>query len=321
MHTANRHKAPRARQPERALADEALRELLDETTDQLQRLDITGMPAVATRLDEIRRERTPAEWRAVIDQLITPHPFRTYALEDPFTRHAYEKPRGYPGDAALLDLIYADGSYEGELSPLGAQLHPWAVTSPGCQSVRERRSILASLIDRVARERTHPRVLALACGHLREAEQSEAVQSGAIDEIIAVDQDQRSLDVVNQELIEKRVRAVRASVRRFLIDPTAFGSFDLIYAAGLYDYLDDAVAQQLTAAMFSALKPEGTLLAANFAPSLVDIGYMEAIMNWNLIYRDEPSVASFAALLPADAERSIFRDTPANVIYLMVRKC
>src|SRR5215471_14831280 len=34
------------------------------------------------------------------------HPLHRMALEDPFTERAFSKPRGYAGDAVMLDYIY-----------------------------------------------------------------------------------------------------------------------------------------------------------------------------------------------------------------------
>jgi len=75
--------------------------------------------------------------------------------------------------------------------------------------------------------------------------------------------------------------------------------------------------------MFAALRPTGRLVVANFAPELRDIGYMEAVMDWRLIYRDERAVAGFCDDLPADLirEQTMRRDGGGNVIYLTVRKC
>jgi SAM-dependent methyltransferase len=190
--------------------------------------------------------------------------------------------------------------------------------------VRERRRRLTSLIDRVAREQARPRILSLACGHLREAQRSQAVRAGEVGEIVAVDQDKESLDLVVREQGSHRITPVHASIRRFLADPTIYGDFDLVYAAGLYDYLDDGVARLLTLSMFAALRPGGRMLVANFAPSLRDIGYMESIMDWRLIYRDDADVARLAAdALPAErvCEQTISRDNHGNVVYLTVRKC
>jgi extracellular factor (EF) 3-hydroxypalmitic acid methyl ester biosynthesis protein len=71
---------------------------------------------------------------------------------------------------------------------------------------------------------------------------------------------------------------------------------DLIYSAGLYDYLDDKVAKKLSATLFDALKPGGRLVLTNFLKDTHDIGWGEAMMDWFLIYRDQ-----------ADIERSICR--------------
>ena len=168
-----------------------------------------------------------------------------------------------------------------------------------------------------------PRILSLACGHLREAQRSEAVRVKAVGEIVAVDQDPLSLEVVARESNGARVTPVKASIRRFLVDPSIYGDFDLVYSAGLYDYLDDDTAKRLTSNMFEALRPGGTLVVANFAPELLDIGYMEAIMDWQLIYRDERGVARFCDDLPGDQirEQKMERDSGGNVVYLTVRKC
>ena len=165
-------------------------------------------------------------------------------------------------------------------------------------------------------------MLSLACGHLREAQVSVAVTEREVGAFIALDQDRESLAVVEREQRAFNVVPVAASVRRFLAAPLAHGRFDLAYSAGLYDYLGDDVAAAVTRALFDTLEPGGLLCVANFAPELRDIAYMEAIMDWNLIYRDEEEVARFASGIPYDriAESSMTRDSGGNVVYLTIRK-
>jgi len=299
-----------------------LHSLLTSTHRQLIRDDIGGMTSFVEQLDEIRRLHSTPEWRRLISDEIAPHPIRGYLHEEPFTRRAFEKPRGYPGDAPMLDLVYRDEPYRGELTTLGAQLYAWTAQSPSSRSVRERRQILASTIDRVAADRPAPRILSLACGHLREAQTSEAVRAGCVAAFVAFDQDRESLAVIEREQRDVNVLPVAGSVRRFVAAPTRHGTFDLAYSAGLYDYLPDDTAALVTRALFQSLRPGGELVVANFAPWLRDIGYLEAIMDWHLVYRDEDAVARFTSRIPAEeiAELSIERDQADNVIYLTVRR-
>ena len=297
-------------------------ELLDDTHEMLASGDVSIADEFAARLDHLRRSTSPDEWQAFIDQRVASHPVRALFHEDPFTRRAFAKPRGYAGDAELLDIIYADAPPAEPMSRLGTQLYDWSVEGTSCRSVCARRDILASLIDHVASERPNPRILSVACGHLREAQRSAAVRAGAVAEFVALDQDPLSLALVEREQSHRNVTPLRASVRRLLVGARSVGTFDLVYSAGLYDYLAAPTARALTAALFSALRPGGTLLVANFAPNLPDIGYMEAIMDWRLIYRDERDVEEFAADIPVNeiVSKQLFRDGPGNVVYLTLQR-
>jgi hypothetical protein len=73
------------------------------------------------------------------------------------------------------------------------------------------------------------------------------------------------------------------------------GVFDFIYSAGLYDYLSEDTAVRLTSKLASMLKPGGRLLIANMMPSLPSAGYMEAVMDWWLIYRTTQELKSLSA--------------------------
>jgi len=308
--------------PDPAIIPPSSRELLDETREMLAAGDVSVADEFATHLERIRRALSPDEWDQFIKHRVASHPIRALFHEDPFTWRAFAKPRGYAGDAELLDLIYADAPPAGPLTPLGTRLYDWSVAGTACRSVRARRDILAALIDRVANDRPDPRILSVACGHLREAQRSAAVCAGAVREIIALDQDPLSLALVEREQAHRKVTPVRGSVRHLLGGAKSLGHFDLVYAAGLYDYLAVPTARALTRSLFATLRPGGTLVVANFAPSLTDIGYMEAIMDWRLIYRDERDVEDFAAEIPAEtiASKELFRDEPGNVVYLMLRR-
>ena len=115
------------------------------------------MGRLRTSLRELR-VRLPAEdWRTLGAQARR-HPLHNLLLESPFTRRAYEKPRGYAGDAGLMDLIYGLAP-AGNLSPLGGMLYGYEFDSPCFQSVRTRRAVLAREIDSVAATRPGARVL------------------------------------------------------------------------------------------------------------------------------------------------------------------
>jgi len=97
----------------------------------------------------------------------------------------------------------------------------------------------------------------------------------------------RSVGCVTRDFAGTPVDAIDGSVRGLLTDAYKLGTFDFIYAAGLYDYLTDPVAIRLTRRCMKMLKPGGVMLFANFSPELTDDGYMETFMDWTLLLRSE----------------------------------
>lgn len=261
-------------------------------------------------------------WRRLRDGAYLAHPLADAILQEPIVRRARTKPRGYAGDAVLIDHFYDFGTVPASDGTARA-LSETLVTFPAARSVRWRRDHLARTIDEVAASRPNASVVSIACGHLREAAVSQAVTSGRLGKLYAMDQDPRSLGVVESEYARFGVTPVQASVRDILTGRTRFEAVDLIYSAGLYDYLDERVATRLTARLFSMLASGGRLVIANFAPSLDDIGFMETFMDWTLIYRDADDMARLAGEIAAHeiAARTQFLDGPGNVHYLeLVRR-
>jgi extracellular factor (EF) 3-hydroxypalmitic acid methyl ester biosynthesis protein len=217
--------------------------LLDEARVELASHRVhTGMAMLVGGLHDLRSEMAPGEWRAFATEVCPEHPVRWLVHEDPFVRRAYERPRGYPGDAGTLDLIYGAVPLPAETTELGRRLYFENTGAGACQSVRWRRDVLAQHIDRAAAEHPSPRVLALACGHLREAERSRAVAEGRVGAFVAVDQDAECIALLEREQVGRGVTARVGTVRQALTGRLACEGMDLVYAAGLYDYLDAATA-------------------------------------------------------------------------------
>ena len=70
--------------------------------------------------------------------------------------------------------------------------------------------------------------------------------------------------------------------------------------------------------MFDMLASGGKLLVANYTPDIVEYGYMEAFMDWSLIYRNEGEVTAFVDEVDASLIQNmrLFRDPQGNVLYL-----
>ena len=272
--------------------------------------------------DDMRRS-CPSEgvWRSRIENEIRLHPVSGAILQDPFIRRAHLKPRGYAGDAVLLDFIYQHESVLGEVNGAPAMAQAamqFTTNSTAPRAVRNRAWLLASEIDATAQRVERPHVLSLACGHLREARLSRAVRSNSLGRFLAIDQDADSLAVVRDENACFGVEAVEGSVKTVIARGKELGRFDFVYAAGLYDYLNDKVAARLLQALFERVKPGGKLWVANFMPNIEDRGFMEAFMDWWLIYRDEEQMRRLGDALPVNeiASMRTFLEHENNIVFL-----
>ncbi|AHG89068.1 methyltransferase type 12 [Gemmatirosa kalamazoonensis] len=299
--------------------------LLDDTHDRL--LDgalVHGIDALAGGLRRVYDTLPTETWRAFAEDVCLGHPLAGVMHQDPFLWRAFEKPRGYPGDAGMLDLIYGAVPLPEGTTPLGAALNAVTMRSPSATSVRERCDLLVDAIDEAAARAggRGARVLSVACGHLREAQRASAVLGGGVASFHALDQDPISIGLLQREHAALGVTPVLGSVRDVLTRRVAYTGLTLAYAAGLYDYLPTPVAASLTARLFEMLAPGGRLLVANFCPELRDIGVMESYMAWRLIYRDEAEMGEIAAAVPGAeiARQRTFRDGGGNVVYLEIEK-
>jgi hypothetical protein len=283
-----------------------------------------GMSELLLFLQARRLQSSSQEWATFVRGCLS-HPLCQLLHQDPFTHRAFTKPRGYAGDAELLDFVY--GREEGwpvpaGTSDVGRQIFEFTTRSPACEAVRARRGFIAEAIDRLVDEVPRPHILSVAAGHLREALLSSAVKRRRLGRCVALDADADSVAEVRRSCSGYGVEAVQATARQLVTGRLALGQFDLIYSTGLFDYMPQQAAQRLTWRLFQLLRPRGRLLVANFLPSIADLGYMESYMDWRLVYRTRREMLEISLDVPQAAlhDLRIFAEENQNIIFLQLTK-
>lgn len=276
--------------------------------------------AVFDELDFQRATLSPGRWRELATS-IREHELFSHAMDEPVTHRSFTKPRGYAGDAVTMDMLYSpDDAASGAPPAASERLSRVLLHQAPAVGVRERRASMARNLTSLQRQRRGARVLSVACGHMREA--AAATRSGrGFSRLVGLDQDGESLSEVRRSLAGSPVETVERSVRTLLRGDSDLGEFDLIYSMGLYDYLEERTAMRLTRALFQSLRPGGRLLIANFLPIPMR-GYMEAFMDWWLIYRTPVDLARLTGELDSTsiAASSVSSDSAGTIAWLDVRR-
>ena len=267
-----------------------------------------GMPRLIAGLSELRAQLNEGRWTQYCEGVCRSHPLMALLQQDLFTNRAFTKPRGYPGDAVMLDYVYAadDPSWPNDpaFTAVGREVNRQLNLHPTVVAVRERKRFMTRIIDEVAGTLSGAHIFSVAAGHAREAGASRALAEGRLGRLLTLDHDPVSLQVIQQDLAPLGVETLCASVVDLVHGPIHVGEFDLIYSMGLYDYLRHGIAERLTRALFDRLRPGGRLLLANFQPEAEGAGYMEAFMDWWLIYRTSDDLMALTEKIPAASLRS-----------------
>lgn len=292
--------------------------------DQIRAGDVqNGMDGLFHFLRSRRLASSTHDWAGFVQSECLPHPLRLLVHQDPFTWRCFSKPRGFAGDAVMLDHIYSSGQIaadDPQVSELGKAINKHTAGLPAARAVRYRRDYIAHLIDSTEAATRRPHILSIACGHARELELSRAAANGRLGQFVALDQDVESLQVVRQKY-GSGVTTVQGSVRGILSGKPAFSGQHLVYASGLYDYLSQEVAIRLTSVMFDMLAPGGKVLVANFLPNIHDVGYMESYMAWSLVYRTREQLMTIGDHFADRARTEFHLDDDENIGFLTITKC
>jgi len=298
-----------------------IKNLLDAHAQRILSGDaFDAVNSLSASMFDLRMGVEESQWRSACKPAIVSHQLYEVLDQDPYTGRARRKPRGYAGDAVMLDYLY-DREPPPDTTPLGREIFKSTVSSPGADAVRWRLQHVAGRIDSLQRLNRTVRCLSLACGHLREAALSEAVRHRKA-MIFAVDRDPRSLRVVSKKCSQFDVDTICASLLDILNGNARFAHLDLAYAAGLFDYLSKPAAIALTAKLFSMLDFGGVVIVPNFLSRNPVRGYMESFMDWNLIVRSREEILELGSAVPQDGTcaRRYYEDPFGVIGYLELKK-
>ena len=284
--------------------------------------------AIAASLDP---ETVPAHQAYMRRQL---HPL---LFCSPWVYRTVSKPLGYAGDYEMVNMMLRD-PLEG--ASLFAKIVNYCFINQGPVLAHRNRidCLLKTLVEealRTQRAGRGLRVLSIGCGPAIEVQrflaQSPLAAAATFD---LLDFNDQTLQHTGQAIAEAgrrgghppaSVRLVRKSVQQIVKEASrsnrtpAAGLYDLVYCAGLFDYLTDQVCRRLMDVMFNWLAPGGLLLATNVAPSNPLRYGMEHMLNWNLVYRTPPQMLALKPQGAAEDARVKSEMTGVN-IWVEVRK-
>jgi extracellular factor (EF) 3-hydroxypalmitic acid methyl ester biosynthesis protein len=312
----------RAEMERRVLTALELR-IIEEANEWFGRFD-----TVAQQVDEEMRPAHRAYARRQIHPLV---------MCSPFVYRTFHKPLGYAGDYEMVNMILRE-PHEG--ATLFAKLvNALFLQNPPAQAHRNRiqhlRNRLVNEISRVAASGRRARIFNLGCGPAREiqlllggdgeSDHADFVLADFNAETLAYarslleDLRQRHHRQASLQFVEKSVhQLLKESLRA--TDRDLAGGFDLVYCAGLFDYVSDRVCRRLTELFYQMLAPGGLLLVTNVDAAKPFRHSMDYLLEWHLIFRNREQMLT---LLPDNLnvqERTVLADPLEVNLYLEARK-
>lgn len=334
--------------PEYQIAVSNIRSFLSQFARWMAQLDLAGgrssaaedvYQAVAPRLRNLFGILEQATAR-LSPEVISAH--REYVQRElhplmlcaPFVHRAYTKPMGYAGDYETVNMILRN-RMEGPTA-YAAILHQFVLSADTGEGHRNR---IIRLVDhlrqeagRVAPQGRTMRVLNIGCGPADEI--CRFVRNHPLAdrcEFTLVDFNKETIDYAAAKIAEASTESGRRPATTFvhrsvndLIKEAARGKtgdmprYDLVYCAGLFDYLSDRICQKLLVLLSEWTLPGGLTVATNVHSGHKSHAMMEDVLDWHLLLRTE---AEMLAMAPQHAGTTKACTEPAGVnIFLEMRK-
>jgi hypothetical protein len=330
------------------------RSLLDRREQEMVRSESIGAQTALTDLESAIENRMRGEWteiRGRANESISglsvscPEfiPTKRYTelqvtplmLRAPIWERAYTKPLGYPGDYQLMNYMY-DARREGEtifariLHQLGREERLAATVSTRRQSLM---GYIGAAIDRFSGGAEDViRVTNLGAGPAREIE--DYLRASKLSRPVLftlIDQDEDALAFATERLrrigihhgSNLEVRSWFVSFKQLFGRPELASQLkdqDLVYSAGLLDYLPVSAARLLISELFSLVKRRGSLVLGNAADHQDATWVPEFVLDWHMHYRRPEALAELAGDLDGMAKVVVENDASGTWNFLVAQR-
>ena len=260
-------------------------------------------------------------------------------MQSPFVHRTFSKPLGYAGDYEMVNMMLRN-PLEGETS-YAKLVNLFFLKAGPAEAHRNRIDILYNLIKDIATKAENAghkaKIFNFACGpaleiqrFIEQEEISENCEFHLLDfSAETLEYTQKTLEECKKKGGNRKVdiHYINKSVHDVLRNTTNLEkaetqiekNCDLVYCAGLFDYLSDKVCERLLRLFFWQLKPNATMLATNVHSSNPNRCTMEQLMEWYLIYRDEDGFSSLINEV-SGTEKRIYTDKTGFNIFLEMKK-
>lgn len=252
----------------------------------------------------------------------------------PFVHRTFTKPLGYAGDYEMVNMILRESPETGS-STYAKIVQEYSINTGAPEAHRNRIEMLEGRLKNEALrviEEAHPfTVLNVGCGPALEVQRfirNEDLSRHAVFGLMDFNEEtleyaeERIQNAIKESGHKPMVKFIHKSIDSLLKEALdnpkeARPSYEMIYSAGLFDYLAGRTCKYLVELFYTWLRPGGLLTVTNVHPKNPVRYSMEHFLEWHLIYRDENDME---ALAPSNVEKDVVTDVTGLNVFLDIRK-
>jgi extracellular factor (EF) 3-hydroxypalmitic acid methyl ester biosynthesis protein len=261
------------------------------------------------------------------------HALHPLVLCAPFMHRTFTKPLGYAGDYEMVNMMTRNplegGTFYAKI------LNAYFLRTAPVVAHRNRiDGLLKHLNEEVLRATQNGRrakIFNLGCGPAAEIQKffREMNLSSSAD-FTLLDFNDETVAYAQQTLSQIRdqhgrnagIEVIKRSVAQLLKEKPKLktGGYDLVYCAGLFDYLPDNVCTRLLEVFYELTAPGGLVLVTNVDVYNPSRGWMECVVDWFLVYRN---AGKMREIIPSEIPQDLVRvfSEPSSVnIFAEIRK-
>jgi len=232
-------------------------------------------------VDSIQNEQEAQIFRELLKPVLN---------ENTLFGHGFIKPFGYAGDYLLIEKIYQQHvSYD----PKYIKWDKCYNCLEAAIAVRNRKTYFVKTMQQLSyRKPGKLHVLILGSGPATDVYEFFTKNPQVDITFDLLDIDQRAIDYATDKnkIHLSKINFTRMNVLRFAPDK----NYDLIWSAGLFDYLNDRIFTGLINRFKNNLKKGGEMIIGNFSPLNPTRKVMEVICQWYLIHRSNQQLIQLA---------------------------